>query len=46
MTNWECLTVEVSSPESLSKKYVVNNIYHKPYDTVENLNIFLEEFSE
>ena len=39
MTNWEYLTVV---------EVIVNNIYHKPYDTIENLDtyIYMGEMAE
>ena len=46
MTNWECLTVEIYSNTSFKSKIIVNNIYHKPYETIENLNIFVGEMAD
>ena len=44
-SNWDCLTVDVL--HRLNSKHIltINNIYNRPYNTVENLVTFLTEFN-
>ena len=44
MTNWECLSIEITIDNKLGSKLTVNNICNRPYDTIVNCYIFLDEF--
>ena len=46
MTNWECLSVEIFNNDTPDDISVIHNVYNKPYDTVVNFELFIDEFKE
>ena len=44
-TGWEYLSIEISHNSPNAKKYVLTNVYRPPERFVDELNVFIQEFS-
>ena len=44
-TGWEYLSIEISHNSPNAKKYVLTNVYRSPERFVDELNVFIQEFS-
>ena len=44
-TGWEYLSIEISHNSRNAKKYVLTNVYRPPERFVDELNVFIQEFS-
>ena len=45
-TKWECLFLEICQNKLNAKKYIIGNVYRKPIELLDSLNIFINEFHE